>query len=110
MLEEKERVVIMLLKVGINKKGIKGDVDSYVFNEKFSFLDLEKMKKIVSNFVENIPIEYDQIEIYSYDINPISKLEFMEVVKAFINSKREIKLYHMVYDSDSEKYIRHRIK
>lgn len=103
-------MVIMLLKVGINKKGIKGDVDSYVFNEKFSFLDLEKMKKIVSNFVENIPIEYDQIEIYSYDINPISKLEFMEVVKAFINSKREIKVYHMVYDSDSEKYIRHRIK
>ena len=45
MLEEKERVVIMLLKVGINKKGINGDVDSYIFNQKFSFSDLEKMKK-----------------------------------------------------------------
>ncbi|MBF0990065.1 MAG: hypothetical protein HXK70_04850 [Clostridiales bacterium] len=103
-------MVIMLLKLGINKKGINGDVDSYIFNEKFSGLDLEKMKKIASNFVENIPIEYDQIEIYSYDTNAISKLEFMEVVKAFINSKRKIEVYHMVYDTDSEQYIRHRIK
>ena len=53
----------MLLKLGINKKGINGDVDSYIFNEKFSGLDLEKMKKIAINFVENIPIEYDQIEM-----------------------------------------------
>ena len=103
-------MVIMLLKLGINKKGINGDVDSYIFHEKFSGLDLEKMKKIASNFVENIPIEYDQIEIYSYDTNAISKLEFMEVVKAFINSKRKIEVYHMVYDTDSEQYIRHRIK
>lgn len=103
-------MVIMLLKLGINKKGINGDVDSYIFNEKFSGLDLEKMKKIASNFVENIPIEYDQIEIYSYDTNAISKLEFMEVVKAFINSKRKIEVYHMVYHTDSEQYIRHRIK
>ena len=103
-------MVIMLLKLGINKKGINGDVDSYIFNEKFSGLDLEKMKKIASNFVENIPIKYDQIEIYSYDTNAISKLEFMEVVKAFINSKRKIEVYHMVYDTDSEQYIRHRIK
>ena len=103
-------MVIMLLKLGINKKGINGDVDSYIFNEKFSGLDLEKMKKIASNFLENIPIEYDQIEIYSYDTNAISKLEFMEVVKAFINSKRKIEVYHMVYDTDSEQYIRHRIK
>ena len=103
-------MVIMLLKLGINKKGINGDVDSYIFNEKFSGLDLEKMKKIASNFVENIPIEYDQIEIYSYDTNAISKLEFMEVVKAFINSKRKIEVYHMVYDTDSEQYIGHRIK
>ena len=103
-------MVIMLLKLGINKKGINVDVDSYIFNEKFSGLDLEKMKKIASNFVENIPIEYDQIEIYSYDTNAISKLEFMEVVKAFINSKRKIEVYHMVYDTDSEQYIRHRIK
>ena len=100
----------MLLKLGINKKGINGDVDSYIFNEKFSGLDLEKMKKIASNFVENIPIEYDQIEIYSYDTNAISKLEFMEVVKAFINSKRKIEVYHMVYDNNTDGYIRHRIK
>ena len=100
----------MLLKVGINKKGINGDVDSYIFNQKFSFSDLEKMKKIASNFVENIPIEYDQIEIYSYDTNAIAKIEFIEVVKAFIHSKRKIIIYHMVYDNDSEQYIRHRIK
>lgn len=103
-------MVIMLLKVGINKKGINGDVDSYIFNQKFSFSDLEKMKKIASNFVENIPIEYDQIEIYSYDTNAIAKIEFIEVVKAFIHSKRKIIIYHMVYDNDSEQYIRHRIK
>lgn len=100
----------MLIKVGINKKGINGDVDSYIFNQKFSFSDLEKMKKIASNFVENIPIEYDEIEIYSYDINAISKLEFMEVVKAFIFSKKDFKVYQMVYDNESAAYIRQRLK
>ena len=103
-------MIKMILRLGINKKGINGDVDSYIFNQFFSFSDLEKMKKIASNFVENIPIEYDQIEIYNYDNNPISKLEFIEVIKAFIHSKRKIKVYHMVYDNDSEQYIRHRIK
>ena len=68
------------------------------------------MKEIASNFVQNIPIEYDEIEIYNYDINAILKLEFMEVVKAFISSKREIKVYHMVYDNEADGYIRHRIK
>ena len=103
-------MVIMLLKVGIDKKGINGDVDSYIFNQKFSFYDIEKMKKIASNFVENIPIEYDQIEIYSYDTNAIAKIEFIEVVKTFITSERKIKVYHMVYDQTLEEYIRHRIK
>ena len=100
----------MILKLGINKKGINGNVDTYVYNDKYSFSDIEKMKEIASNFVQNIPIEYDEIEIYNYDINAILKLEFMEVVKAFINCKREIKVYHMVYDNNTDGYIRHRIK
>ena len=110
MIEEKERVVIMLLKVGINKKGINGNVDTYVYDAKYSFSDIEKMKKIANNFVQNIPSEYQEIEIYNYDINAIAKLEFIEVVKAFINCKREIKVYHMVYDNNTDGYIRHRIK
>lgn len=110
MLEEKESVIIMVLKVGINKKGINGDVHTYVYDAKYSFSDIEKMKKIANNFVQNIPLEYQEIEIYNYDINSIAKLEFMEVVKAFINSKTERKVYHMVYDNDTDGYIRHRIK
>ena len=110
MLEEKESVVIMVLKVGINKKGINGDVHTYVYDAKSSFSDIEKMKKIANNFVQNIPLEYKEIEIYNYDINSIGKLEFMEVVKAFISSKTERKVYHMVYDNDTDGYIRHRIK
>ena len=110
MLEEKASVVIMLLKVGINKKGINGDVHTYVYDAKYSFSDIDKMKKIANNFVQNIPLEYKEIEIYTYDINAISKLEFIEVVKAFINCKREIKVYHMVYDNNTDGYIRHRIK
>ena len=100
----------MILKLGINKKGINGNVDTYVYNDKYSFSDIEKMKEIASNFVQNIPIEYDEIEIYNYDINAILKLEFMEVVKAFISSKREIKVYHMVYNNEADGYIKHRIK
>lgn len=100
----------MILKLGINKKGINGNVDTYVYNDKYSFSDIEKMKEIASNFVQNIPIEYDEIEIYNYDINTILKLEFMEVVKAFISSKREIKVYHMVYNNEADGYIKHRIK
>lgn len=103
-------MVIMLLKVGINKKGINGDVHTYVYDAKYSFSDIDKMKKIANNFVQNIPLEYKEIEIYTYDINAISKLEFIEVVKAFINCKREIKVYHMVYDNNTDGYIRHRIK
>lgn len=104
------KVIKMILKLGINKKGINGDVDSYAFNEKFSFCDIEEMKRGAIKFIENIPLEYEEIEIYHYDTNAISKLEFMEIVKAFIHSEREIKVYHMVYDSDSEQYIRQRIK
>ena len=110
MLEEKGKGSKMILKLGINKKGINGNVDTYVYNDKYSFSDIEKMKEIASNFVQNIPIEYDEIEIYNYDINTILKLEFMEVVKAFISSKREIKVYHMVYNNEADGYIKHRIK
>jgi len=49
----------MLLKVGINKKGINGDVDSYIFNQKFSFSDIEKIKRKVQDIFQpyqlNIP-------------------------------------------------------
>ena len=110
MLEEKGKGSKMILKVGINKRGINGNVDTYVYDAKYSFSDIEKMKEIASNFVQNIPIEYDEIEIYNYDINAILKLEFMEVVKAFISSKREIKVYHMVYNNEADGYIKHRIK
>ena len=110
MLEEKGKGSKMILKVGINKRGINGNVDTYVYDAKYSFSDIEKMKKIANNFVQNIPSEYQEIEIYNYDINAIAKLEFIEVVKAFINCKREIKVYHMVYDNNTDGYIRHRIK
>ena len=103
-------MVIMILKVGINKKGINGDVQTYIYDRRFSFNDTEEMKRRAINFIENIPIEYDEIEIYSYDTNAISKLEFMEVLKTFINSERKIKAYHMIYEQESEEYIRHRIK
>ena len=36
----------MLLKVGINKKGINGDVHTYVYDAKYSFSDIEKMRTI----------------------------------------------------------------
>ena len=110
MRKEKGKGSKMILKVGINKRGINGNVDTYVYDAKYSFSDIEKMKKIANNFVQNIPSEYQEIEIYNYDINAIAKLEFMEVVKAFINCKREIKVYHMVYDNNTDGYIRHRIK
>ena len=103
-------MLIMILKVGINKEVINGNVDTYFYDAKYSFSDIEKMKKIANNFVQNIPSEYQEIEIYNYDINAIAKLEFIEVVKAFINCKREIKVYHMVYDNNTDGYIRHRIK
>ena len=48
----------MILKLGINKKGINGDVDSYAFNEKFSFCDIEEMKRGAIKFIENIPLKY----------------------------------------------------
>ena len=50
----------MLLKVGINKKGINSDVDSYIFNEKFSFSDLEKMKIKAHEYIQAIPVEYTE--------------------------------------------------
>ena len=59
-------MVIMLLKVGINKKGINGDVDSYIFNQKFSFSDIEKMKRKVQEYIQAIPVEYTEIELYQY--------------------------------------------
>ena len=103
-------MVIMLLKVGINKKGINSNIDSYIFNERFLFVDLEKMKTKVHEYIQSIPVEYNEIELYQYDTNTISKLEYIEVIKAFITTDRKIVVYNMVYDNDSEKYIRHRIK
>ena len=103
-------MVIMLLKVGINKKGINGDVDSYIFNQKFSFSDIEKMKGKVQEYIQAIPVEYTEIELYQYDTNSISKIEFIQVIRAFITTERKIIVYNMVYNNESQEYIRHRIK
>lgn len=103
-------MVIMLLKVGINRRGINGNVDTYVFNEKLSFSDLEKMKIKAHEYIQAIPVEYTEIELYQYDTNAISKLEYIEIIRAFITTDRKIVVYNMIYDNYSEKYIRHRIK
>ena len=100
----------MLLKVGINKKGINSDVDSYILNEKFSFSDLEKMKIKAHEYIQAIPVEYTEIELYQYDTDAISKMEFIEAIKAFITTDRKIVVYNIVYDQHLEEYIRHRIK
>ena len=102
-------MVIMLLKVGINKKGINSNVDTYVFNETFFSSDIEMIQKKAEQFVSSIPEEYDEIELYQYDINCISRIEYMEVIKAFIFSKKDFEVYQMLYN-DAQKYIRHRIK
>lgn len=39
----------MLLKVGINKKGINSNVDTYVFNETFLSSDVEMIQKKLNN-------------------------------------------------------------
>lgn len=100
----------MLLKVGINKKGINSNVDTYVFNETFLSSDVEMIQRKAEHFVSSIPEEYDEIQLYQYDINCISKIEYMEVIKAFICSKRNFKVYQMVYDNESTAYTRQRIK
>ena len=106
MLEEKES--------GYNAikgwRGINGNVDTYVFNEKLSFSDLEKMKIKAHEYIQAIPVEYTEIELYQYDTNAISKLEYIEIIRAFITTDRKIVVYNMIYDNYSEKYIRHRIK
>lgn len=104
------KVIKMLLKVGINRRGIQGNVDTYVFKETFLFSDIEKIQKKAEEFISSIPEEYEEIELYQYDINCISKIEYMEVIKAFIYSKRYFKVYQMVYDNESTAYTRQRIK
>lgn len=102
--------IIMILRIGVNKKRINSAVASYIFNQKFSFSDLEKMKIKAHEYIQAIPVEYTEIELYQYDTNAISKLEFIEVIRAFITTDRKIVVYNMIYDQQSEKYIRHRIK
>lgn len=104
------KVIRMLLKVGINRRGTQGNVDTYVFKETFLFSDIEKIQKKAEEFISSIPEEYEEIELYQYDINCISKIEYMEVIKAFIYSKRYFKVYQMVYDNESTAYTRQRIK
>ena len=53
---------------------------------------------------------YKQIELYQYDTNSISKIEFIQVIRAFITTERKIIVYNMVYNNESQEYIRHRIK
>ena len=100
----------MLLKVGINKKGINSNVDTYIFNETFLFSDVEMIQEKAKEFVSSIPEEYDEIQLYQYDINCISRIEYMEVIRAFITTERKIIVYNMLYNNESQEYIRHRIK
>ena len=100
----------MLLKVGINKKGINSNVDTYIFNETFLFSDVEMIQEKAKEFVSSIPEEYDEIQLYQYDINCISRIEYMEAIKACIFSKKDFKIYQMVYDNESAAYIRQRVK
>ena len=45
------KVIRMLLKVGINRRGIQGNVDTYVFKETFLFSDIEKIQKKAEEFI-----------------------------------------------------------
>lgn len=68
------------------------------------------MKIKAHEYIQAIPVEYTEIELYQYDTNAISKLEYIEIIRAFITTDRKIVVYNMIYDNYSEKYIRHRIK
>ena len=43
----------MILKVGINKKGINGDVHTYIYDRRFSFNDTEEMKIFLLNMMKS---------------------------------------------------------
>lgn len=97
----------MILRIGINEKGINGNVDEYVHYKKYS---IKEMKVNTKRFINNKIKEGDQVELYFYDEDIVLRIQYIEFLKQCILSNKKFTLNIMLFDSLELRYIKYKVK
>ena len=87
----------MILRIGINEKGINGNVDEYVHYKKYSIKEMKEMEVNTKRFINNKIKEGDQVELYFYD-------------EDIVLSNKKFTLNIMLFDSLELRYIKYKVK
>lgn len=98
-----------IIKLGLNRSGIRGSETSYIHDEKNSIQDLDNIRKRTEDYISGIEAGA-KIYLYHYDTNMISKLELIEFVKQSILNDKKFELTLMVFDDKLFSYKEYRIK
>lgn len=102
-------VFMEIIKLGLNKSGIRGSETSYIHDKKNSIDDLDNIREITKKYISEIE-EGSKIYLYHYDISIMSKLELIELIRQSILSERQFELTLMVFDDKLFSYKEYRIK
>lgn len=98
-----------IIRLGLNKLGIRGSETSYLHEEKNTIEDLEKIRKTTEEYISGLE-EDTKIYLYHYDISIMSKLELIELIRQSILSQKQFELVLMIFNDKSFKYDQYRIK
>lgn len=100
----------MILRIGINEKGINGNVDEYVHYKKYSIKEMKEMEVNTKRFINNKIKEGDQVELYFYDEDIVLRIQYIEFLKQCILSNKKFTLNIMLFDSLELRYIKYKVK
>lgn len=100
----------MILRIGINEKGINGNVDEYVHYKKYSIKEMKEMEVNTKRFINNKIKEGDEIQLYFYDTEVNLRIQYIEFLKQAIISNKSFTLNLMIFDSKEKKYVKYKVK
>lgn len=99
-----------IIKLGVNKKGINGNVNEYIHYKKYSIKEMKEMEVNTKRFINNKIKEGDEIQLYFYDKEVNLRIQYIEFLKQAIISNKSFTLYLMIFDSKEKKYVKYNVK